>query len=517
MKSLTLDDFREAQHIIREFAYRVLKCAIFADMGLGKTGAIIALIVDLFNALETNCVLIIAPLRVARKTWPDEFQLWTHSRWLSYEVLWKAKAGSTTPSKNAQRRLQHCERKIKALHDKFEDLVLSPKWETAKGKGQASKIKREIFEAKMALKWGRASATRPADVHIVNRENVYWLVLFWGRYWPYDTVIYDESSDLKNGKKVKRWKAMRRIMGLVKRFIELTGTPAPKGLMDLWGQIYPLDGGERLGRSITEYRKEYFTVDYSGYVWTARPGALEKVTALISDICITLRAKDFMDLPPTIYNQIPVTLSESEFEQYQTLKDEYMVELDDGAEIEAASAGVLSGKLLQLASGLVYDSEKKVHWFHSRKIEALKDYIAERQGHNVLVAYYFDHDLKALRKAFPKTPVFGDDDSLVDQWNSGDLKMMFVHPQSAGHGLNIQFGGRRLIWYGPIPTQDLELYQQLNDRLGGARSFGLGSAFIDHLVAADTHDEYVMNRLDIKRLEQEGVKERTNLTVSRNS
>lgn len=517
MKSLTLADLREAQKIALDFSRRVLKCALLLDMGLGKCGTVIALLSELFGSMEVDQALIIAPLRVARVTWPAELRLWVHARWLTYEVLWKAKIGTKAPSKNAARRLVYWAMKIDQLVDEQNDLILSPEWETAKGKGKVALLKREIFEARMALKWGQAAATRRADIHIINRENVYWLVKFWGKFWPYEVTVYDESSDLKNGRKVKRWRAMRQIMGVTERFIELTGTCAPKGLMDLWGQIYPLDGGERLGRSITEYRKTYFTVDYSGYVWTAKPGALEKVTALISDICLTLRARDFLDMPPTLYNQIPVTLSDAEFEQYQTMKEDYLLELDDGGEIEAASAGVLSGKLLQLASGLVYDSEKKVHWFHSRKIEALKDYIAECQGHNVLVAYYFEHDLGALRKAFPKAPVFGKDDSLVDRWNADKIPLMFVHPQSAGHGLNIQFGGRRILWFGPIPTQDLELYQQLNDRLGGARSVGLGSAFIDHLVAVGTHDEYVMERLEIKRIEQEAIQDGLNRHITRKS
>lgn len=520
MQYLTPADLRVPQTIAADFMELVWKCAVFAEVGLGKCGAAITLVAKLFDRFDTEHVLVIAPLRVARKTWPDELRLWTQARYLTHEVLWEVKTPQRTISVNGEKRLNYwyakaegLEADLKAAKTEFKSLP------TPEDAANIRKISKALKDARRAIKWGNAAAWRPADIHIINRENVVWLVHFWGKYWPYDTVIYDESSDLKNGKKVVRWRAMRQVMGLVKRFIELTGTPAPKGLMDLWGQIYVLDGGERLGRTITQYRETYFTSDFNGYVYTPRPGALEKITALISDVCITLLSKDYLDLPPTIYNEIPVTLSDDEFEQYKTMEREYILQLIDGGEIEAVTTAVLSTKLLQLANGLVYDSEKTAHFFHSRKIEALKDYIGEMQGQNVMVAYYYQHDLAALKQAFPDAKVFSEEDemAIVDEWNSGSLSMMLIHPKSAGHGLNIQFGGRRILWYGPIPTQDIELYQQLNGRIAGARAVGQGTAFIDHLIAVGTWDEYTMERKKNKGLTQTEIMTALNLVIASNS
>ncbi len=294
-------------------------------------------------------------------------------------------------------------------------------------------------------------------------------------------------------------------MGVTERFIELTGTYAPKGLMDLWAQVYVLDGGERLGHTITEFRKRFFEWDYSGYVYEAKPGAMEAVTAAISDICITLDAEDFMDLPPTLYSNIPVVLDEVELAMYETLKHEYLVTLPDGGEIEILASIAKTTKLLQLANGMVYDGDRAVHYFHHKKIAALRDYIDEQQGHNVLVAYWFQHDLAELQKAFPKAKLFGKDPKLIEEWNQGLISLMFVHPSSAGHGLNIQFGGRRLLWYGPVPTQDMELHVQMNDRLASARAVGQGATFIDTLCAVGTADFEVVERLTMKSKVQKAI------------
>jgi hypothetical protein len=389
------------------------------------------------------------------------------------------------------------------LDEEIADLELSVV--TPQDLAELAAVRREFKDAKRTLKWGHCAAKRPADIHVINRENSASLVKFWGKYWPYDVVVYDESSDLKNGRKVLRWRAMRQIMGVTKRFIELTGTYAPKGLMDLWGQVYVLDGGERLGHTITEFRKRFFDRDYSGYVYDPKPGAMEAVTAAISDICVTLEADDFMDLPATLYNSIPVVLEEEELATYQRLKKEYLVTLPDGGEIEILASIAKTTKLLQLANGMVYDKERYVHNFHNKKIAALRDYIDERQGHNVAVAYWFRHDLEELKKAFPRARVFDKDETLIEEWNAGRVAMMLIHPASGGHGLNIQFGGRRLLWYGPIPTQDLELYQQTNDRFAHARAVGQGTTFIDHLCAVDTVDFEVVARLMMKSKMQKSI------------
>lgn len=501
MRSLTPSDLRVPQNIAAEFMDRVPKCGVFMEVGLGKCGAAITLVAKLFDQFDTDCVLVVAPLRVSKKTWPDELKLWTQARYLTHELLWNAKTPQRKISATGEKRLNYWYAKIDRLEVELAEAKADYKaLPTPRDAKHIREISRSIKDARRCIKWGTAAAWRPADIHIINRENVIWLVHFWGKYWPYDVVIYDESSDLKNGRKVLRWRAMRQVMGVTARFIELTGTPAPKGLMDLWGQIYVLDGGERLGRTITAYREKYFTSDFNGYVYTPRPDALEKITAAISDITITLRSKDYLTLPETIYNTIPIVLSDEEMETYKAMERDYIVELWDGGEIEAVTEAALTTKLLQLSNGLVYDRDKKAHFFHSRKIEGLKDYIAEMQGQNVMVAYYYQHDLAALRRAFPKAKVFSEEneDQIVDEWNSGLLDLMLIHPISGGHGLNIQFGGRRILWYGPLPTIDLEPYQQLNGRIEGARAVGQGTAFIDHFVAVGTWDEYVMERMKIK-------------------
>lgn len=511
-------DFRSCQRLMVQFleGSPTQKLAIHADMGLGKTGAVLYWLSLLFDRFLIDTVLIVAPLQVARYTWPHELALWSFTRHVSYEVLWKAEPGTAVARPNGLKRLRYWEQKIERLTLTYTAAQANAATglETPKEMAQREGLKRELSNARRTLKWGRAVAARPADIHIINRDNVVWLVHFWGKFWPYDTVVYDESSDLKNAQRVLRWRAMRRVMGQTQRFIELTGTPAPKGLIDLWGQFYVLDGGARLGRSITEYRKRYFTVDYSGFVYEPRPEAMARVTQGISDICISLRAEDFLDLPPTLYTAIPVTLDEREMDTYRELEAKYIVELEDGGEIQAVTNAVLNTKLLQLANGLVYDGDKLVHTFHQRKIEALKDYIAERLGQRVLVAYYFKHDLAALRQAFPLAPVFGQDEGLIERWNAGDIPLMLIHPGSAGHGINIQFGGRRILWYGPIPTQDLELYQQLNARLAGARAVGQGTTFIDTLTAIGTVDERVIEVLSMKGITQNLIRNATRVTQS---
>jgi len=488
-----------------EFMHRVARGGIFAEMGLGKTGAVITFLADLFDRFEVGCVLVIAPLNVARWTWPSELALWDDAKDLTHEVLWQAKPGSNAPKPMGQIRLDYWTAKIDRLAREIEEdnnnLDTTPEEDA-----EHMQTRREYAQAKRVLKWGQCAATRHADIHIINRENAIWLVHFWGKHFPYDTVIYDESSDLKNGKKVLRWRAMRQVMGVTKRFIELTGTPAPKGLMDLWGQVYVLDGGARLGRTITQYRKEYFTLDDGGFVYEPRVDSMEKVTTAIKDICISLEARDFMDLPETIYSKIPVYLDDSEMKMYKTLKREYLLTLPNGAEIEAVTSASLSIKLLQLANGLVYDAERFIHRFHARKIDALRDYIAEQQGHNILVAYYFKHDLSALKLAFPNAVVFGSAPETIKNWNLGHISLMLIHPASAGHGINIQFGGRRILWFGPIPTRDLELYQQLNARLADARAVGLGTTFIDTLCSIGTIDEQAMEVLQMKAATQNAMK-----------
>ena len=494
MRLLTRDDLRVAQQIAIPHIKENKKCALFAEMGIGKTGATITALVDLLGGLDISRVLIVAPLRVARKTWPDEYKQWKHASWLSYRCLWNEVPGDDVSNANGERRIRYFEAKMLQYEDQLDDL----RWDgldEPKTLRDIRELEQEIAHVKRTLKWGYISARHPEEIHIINRENLAFLVNFWGKFWPYDTIIYDESSGLRNGRKALRWRAMRAVMPFTNRLIELTGTPVPKGLLGLWGQLYLIDGGQRLGTSFTAYKKRFFYQDdYHGYTWLPKPGAEEAIYALISDVCLTLRAADFMDLHDTIYNNIPVVLSDDEMVKYKKLEREYVLELTGGV-IEAANSAVLVQKLMQLSNGVVYDSDKKVHVVHNAKADALADYIEEQQGAPVLIAYWFKHDLAVLRKKFPRFKVFADgDDTLTDQWNRGEVPGMFIHPASGGHGLNIQFGGRRILWYGPI--HDFELYQQLNARLAGARA--TGTTFIHHLITEGTADQAIMDSLQEK-------------------
>lgn len=526
MRYLTRADFREAQKIAVPFIKANPKCGIFADVGLGKCGMAIVALSELFYELKFNRILVVAPKNVTKITWPEALQEWSQEHTFTYEMLWGAKPGTEAGCKNGQRRVNFWKKKVVACQKEY-DTATSPEVDDlmVKATKRINKARKALVAAKRTLKWGLCAVYRPADVHLINRDNIFWMVSFWGKYWPYDAVVYDESSDLKNGKKVQRWRAMRMVMRYVTYFIELTGSPTPKGLIDLWGQVYLLDKGKRLGDSMTEFRETYFTdkshsEDYSNY--KPQRGALTRITEAIQDICLTLESKDFMDLPPTIYNHIPIVLSDEEMRIYREFETKYVVEFEntlrdaqikkredmldfselesENVALEALSSSGLQMKLLQLANGMVYDRQRKEHTFHTNKLDAVADYINEQAGHNILLSYFFQHDLKTLKKRFPKAPVF--DMKIKDAWNAGDIPLMLVHPQSAGHGINIQFGGRRILHYGPIPTRDLELWLQLNGRLADARAVGLGTTFIDTLVARDTIDEIAVASLESKDASQ---------------
>ena len=470
MRYLTRSDLREAQQIAIPFIKNTPKCALFAEMGIGKTGATITAIVDLLDTMDVGRALIIAPLRVARKTWPDEFKIWKHAHWVRHKCLWGAKPGQDRSNANGERRIKFWEKKIAEMGDEMADLQLEGDG-TPKTLAKIRELKRKIQIGKRALEWGYKSARDQSCVHIINRENIAFLVHFWGKYWPYDTVVFDESSGLRNGRKALRWRALRMVMPYTKRFIELTGTPAPNGLLGLWGQLFLIDGGARLGTSMEAYKRRFFyPIDYNEYTWEPKPGSEEAIYDLIRDVCLTLRASDYMDLPETIYTNVPVSLSEAELKLYKKFEKDLIMQLPDGV-VNAANAAVLAQKLMQISNGVVYGEDRKVLSIHEAKLEALQEYIDEQQGKSVLIMYWFKTDLDRLKKKFPHLRVLAEEgDELADEWNAGKVKGLLLHPASAGHGLNIQHGGRHILWYGPI--HDLELYQQANARLAGARATG---------------------------------------------
>lgn len=412
---------------------------LMLDMGMGKTVATLTAIQELmYNYFDVRRVLVIAPLRVAQTTWLDEGAIWQHLDLKIIPVL-----GSL-------------DKRIAALNTN-------------------------------------------ADIYIINRENVCWLVNYYGKNFPFDMIVIDESSSFKNPSS-QRFKAVRKIRPLVKRIVELTGTPAPNSLMDLWSQIYLLDKGVRLGRTLGEYRRQYFKEGtgngYIIYNWNLIKGADKIIYNKISDICVSMKSNDYIELPPVIYNSVKILLPDKVRAEYKLFERDLIVSVAD-TNLVASSAGVLANKLLQFANGAVYDIEGHVQEVHSAKLDALAD-IVESVNRPVLVFYWFKHDLQRLQKYFPQAVPLNSAADIKD-WNDGKISILLAHPASAGHGLNLQYGGNIIVWFSL--TWSLELYQQANKRLH--RSGQSHSVTIHHLVASGTIDEIIIKVLADKNARQE--------------
>jgi SNF2 family DNA or RNA helicase len=406
--------------------------AVLLEMGLGKSVITLTAIYELMlNRFEVQKVLVIAPLRVARDTWPAEIEKWEHLTGLTYSV---------------------------AIGTEAERL---------------------------------AALRRPAHLYLINRENVDWLITKSGVPFDFDMVVIDELSSFKSHA-AKRFKSLLKVRPTVKRMVGLTGTPSSNGLMDLWAEFRILDMGQRLGRYITHYRNNFFVPDKRNqqmiFSYKPRPGAEDAIYRLISDITISMKSADFLKMPECIINEVPVALSEKEWSVYQSLKEDMVVDLKD-EEIDAVNAAALSGKLLQMANGAVYNEEKEVIHIHDRKLDALEDLIEGANGKPVLVAYWYNHDLQRIKERFSVREIKTSQD--IKDWNNGDIPVAVIHPASAGHGLNIQFGGSTIIWFGL--TWSLELYQQTNARLW--RQGQESTVVIHHIIAKDTIDEDVMKAL----------------------
>lgn len=412
---------------------------LFLDMGLGKTLTTLTAVSDLLTVGEIEDVLVIAPLKVAEKTWSDEIEKWDHLK-----------------------------------HIRYSKILGSPKQREA------------------ALK-------QKADVYLINRENVTWLVEYFKTKWPFKTVVIDELSSFK-APSSKRFKALKKVRPKINRMIGLTGTPAPNNLMDLWSQMYLLDQGERLGRTLTAYRNHYFRPDKMNghivYSYQLLPGAEESIYQKIEDICISMKAKDYLNLPSRVDSVIEVELTPSEMQMYQRFERDYVLDMQED-EITAANAAVLSNKLLQLANGAIYNEFHDIYHIHDAKLTALKNIVEDSQGQPLLVFYNFQHDLDRLQAHFPEAEILSTDN--MDRWNEGKIPMLLAHPQSAGHGLNLQRGGHIIVWFGL--TWSLEYYQQANARLD--RQGQTESVIVHHLVAKGTVDEMVLNRLEGKEMTQE--------------
>ena len=413
--------------------------AIFLEMGLGKSVITLTAMRKLFET-DTICkVLVIAPLRVARDTWPQEIKKWDHLKGMKYAVAVGTEA----------------ERK--------------------------------------------AAILRNEPVTIINRENVDWLINKSGLPFDFDMVVIDELSSFKSYG-AKRFKALLKVRPFIKRIVGLTGTPSSNGLMDLWAEFRILDFGKRLGRYITRYRHSYFEPDKRNaqmvFSYKPLPGAEDAIYDKISDITISMKSVDYLDMPGCIINEVPVYMSSAEQSVYDDFREDMVAKLKDDV-IDAANAAVLSGKLLQMANGAVYDEDGVSHHIHDRKLDALEDLIEGANGKPVLVAYWFKHDLeriearlKSLRIPYARL----DKPDSIKRWNNGEVPVMLIHPASAGHGLNLQAGGSTLIWFGL--TWSLELYQQTNARLW--RQGQKETVVLHHIICRDTIDEDVMAALKRK-------------------
>jgi SNF2 family DNA or RNA helicase len=435
---LNREHLHDYQNKAVEFIKDQERCALFLDMGLGKTTSSLTAIVDLKDQMAVDKVLIIAPLRVARSVWAQEAEKWKHLEHLKVSVC----LGT--------------------------------------------------------VRQRRAALARDADIYVINRENVLWLQELYGAKWPFDCVVVDESSSFKNPSS-KRFKALRKTLPYTNFMVLLTGTPSPNGLMDLWSQMYLVDFGERLGRTVTGYRQRFFDQDYMGYRYTPREGSEEKIHDLISDKIVSMSAEDYLELPDRIDLRVPVEIPPTAMKIYKELETTMLAEFAGGEEVEAIAAAALANKLMQCANGAAYHDEHK-NWaeLHKEKLDALADIVEDNPDENILVAYNYKFDLERLQQRFPDAVVLDNEDSTIDRWNNGEIKMLLAHPQSAGHGINLQRGGSMSVWFGL--NWSLELYQQFNARLH--RQGQTKPVRIIHLVAKGTIDERVLTVLGDKDASQ---------------
>jgi len=436
------------QNYATEFIMEHPACGLLLDCGLGKTIITLTALWDLLlDSFDVGRVLIIAPLRVAKDTWPKEIEKWEHLKGITYSVV----VGT-------------------------------------------EKERREAI-------------VRKAFIFLINRENVSWLID--NKLFNFDMVVIDELSSFKSHQS-KRFRSLRKVRPTVKRVVGLTGTPTPNGLIDLWSQVNLLDMGERLGRFVGGYRERYFVADKRNrdvvFSYKPREGAEEAIYEKISDICISMKAKDHLKMPDCIYFNVEVEMDEKEQKLYSQLEKDMILPFADG-DIDAASAVGLSNKLQQMANGAVYDENGKVKNIHERKLDALEDLLEAANGKPVLIAYWFKHDRDRILERFPAVAIDKSED--ITRWNRGEILVAIIHPASAGHGLNLQDGGCHLIWFGL--TWSLELYQQCNARLW--RQGQKETVVIQHLITKGTIDEDVLLALGKKENTQEALIEAVKVRI----
>lgn len=447
-------------------------CGLLLEMGLGKTVSTLTALWELrFNYFCIGKVLVVAPKRVAQETWPAEIAKWEHAKDFTYSVV----IGTE-------------KQRLQALRTK-------------------------------------------ADIYIINRENIIWLFEQYGEYvnkkqktgfhlkklWPFDTLVIDELSSFKNFSG-KRFKMLKRMRNNFNRIIGLTGTPAPRNLLDLWAQLYLIDGGERLGPTMSCYREVYFyptsyTKNQKGDLiateYAPKDGCEDEIYKRIGDVCISMKSIDFLELPEVFYKTTNIELKPGSRKIYDNLERDFIVEFQNSV-IDAVSAGVLSNKLQQIAQGAIYDEEKNIIPVHSEKLEALDDLLAEAQGKPVLLFYWFKHDFERLRARYSFSNTL-DDTNIIERWNRGEISLLLAHPGSSGHGLNLQEGGHIVVWFSL--TWSLELYQQANARLN--RQGQKNPVTINHLVVKDSIDERILEVLEGKKQGQDSLMEAVKAIVSK--
>jgi SNF2 family DNA or RNA helicase len=432
------------QTMIRDHILDVPRCAIWAGMGMGKTSSTLNAL-DAIGMIDDAPVLVLAPLRVARSTWPEEARKWQHLAGMN-----------VMPIVGTERERQ-------------------------------------------------AALRMDAQVYATNYEQLPWLVEHWGERWPYRTVIADESTKLKSFRLRQggqRAQALGKVAHTkIKRFVQLTGTPSPNGLVDLWGQAWFIDAGQRLGRTFSAYTQRWFRPHPSGYGIVPLPGAQEQIQDLLRDVCLTVEAKDWFDLRAPIVNNIFVDLPMKARKHYAEMEKEMFTQLDQH-EVEAFGAAARTIKCLQIANGAAYVGESNSEWkdLHDAKLEALDSIVEEAAGAPVLVAYHFKSDLARLRRAFPSGRALDADPQTIKDWNAGKIPVLFAHPASAGHGLNLQDGGNILVYFGH--WWNLEERLQILERIGPTRQMQAGHdrpVWVHNIIARDTVDEQILERIETKR------------------
>jgi SNF2 family DNA or RNA helicase len=439
---MNMEDLHEYQKYSVDFIVKNPACGLLLEMGLGKSVITLTAIVELLhNTFEVGRVLVVAPLRVAKDTWSKECEKWEHLKHLKISKILGSK-----------------DERIKAIN-------------------------------------------RKADIYIINRENIAWLVDHYKTSFPYDMVVLDELSSFKNHNS-ERFKAIKTVRPYIKRIVGLTGTPAPNGLEDLWSQIYLLDKGERLGRFIGQYRRDYFTPDQRKgeviYSYKPRKGAEQAIYDKLSDICVSMKAVDYITMPERIDNFVEVILDDKEQKLYSKLERDALLPFASG-DIDAVNAAALTNKLLQMANGAVYDENGLVKHIHDRKLDALEDLIESANGKPVLIFYNFRHDRDRIAKRFNAVDLRSSES--CDTWNNGEILIAMAQPASVGHGLNLQAGGSNIIWFGL--NWSLELYSQANARLW--RQGQKNTVVVNHIITKGTTDESVMAAIRKKEKGQAGL------------